>query len=86
MKGNEIKQIKEYMKDNQGKKVFIEFSFYNITMDGSEEEWEETVDRLREEYPDGIFVINNDSLISIDDDDLRLNKYHNLIDKIYEWI
>ncbi len=84
MKGDKINQITEYMNNNQGNKVYIEFGFDSITMEGSEEEWEETVERLREEYKDGIFVIKGDSLISIDSD-MELYKYHNLIDEIYEW-
>jgi uncharacterized protein Veg len=86
MKGNKIKEIAEYIKSNQGKEVYIEFSFYSITMDGSEIEWEETVDRLREEYPDGVFIIGNDGFISTNNADMRINKYHNLIDGVYEWI
>lgn len=81
---DKIKQISEYMNNNQDNKVYVEFGFDSITMDGSYEEWEETIERLREEYKDGIFVIKGDTLISIDGN-MKLYKYHNLIDTIYEW-
>ena len=44
------------------------------------------MDELREEYKDGIYIVDNTTLISQEDNELRLSRYFNLIDKIYEWI
>ncbi len=84
MKGKEIKynNLEQY----DGQLVWVTFTFYDVTMCGTEEEYDETIERLAEEYPDAVFRVNwEKQYFESLTDEIALSFNHNLIDKIYEW-
>lgn len=82
MKGDVVRNVTEF----DGKIVYVEFGFQSITICGSEEETDKYIGELQEEYQDGLFMVNGDSLTSVNNGEFGVHKYHNLIDSIYEWI
>lgn len=87
-KGKQGKEInKQDLEQYDGQLVWVTFDFYDVTMCGTEEEHDETIERLAEEYPDGVFRVNwkEKHFEYLNNDDVLLYFYHNLIGKIYEW-
>lgn len=86
-KGKEIK--KHELTKYDSKFVFVTFDFSDITYLGeTEEEMDQRYEKLKKEYPEGIYKVDgqNKCLQYIDSDRIPLAFQHNLIDKIYEII
>lgn len=80
-----IKNIKEYCENHQGELVYLVFSFYDISYCGeTDEEYEEKIDNLSEEYENGFYRINGDSFESVNKEGFSVYMYHNLIGDVYE--
>lgn len=82
-----IKNIKKYCENNQGKLVYLVFSFNSVTCCGeTEEEYEDMIDKLAKEYENGIHRIHEYCFEPLDKENRigSLHMYHNLIDDIYE--
>lgn len=80
-----IKNIKEYCEKHQGELVYLVFSFYDISYCGeTDEEYEDKIDNLSEEYENGFYRINGDSFESVNKEDFSIYMYHNLIGDVYE--
>lgn len=80
-----IRNIKEYCENHQGELVYLVFSFYDISYCGeTDEEYEEKIDNLSEEYENGFYRIKGNSFKSVDKDDFSIYIYHNLIGDVYE--
>jgi hypothetical protein len=78
-----IKDLEQY----DGKLIWVTFDFHDITMCGTEKEYDETITHLSEEYPDSVFRVNwgKRQFEHLTDNKIPLSIHHNLIDKIYEW-
>lgn len=80
-----IRNIKEYCENHQGELVYLVFSFYDISYCGeTDEEYEEKIDNLSEEYENGFYKIDGNSFISVNNEVLSVYMYHNLIGDVYE--